>query len=475
MLNDTYGDCLNRSSTSIPVGSQPGGSLEERTQAIGRVLAERVRHYRPTPVEAAGDQAMVLLASAPRFRSHLLRFVDALAGLDGDRSGRRTAQLMREYLDGDFLSLPSWLVPFLSITTNPIWPPPVVAAVARQVTRTVARRFISSGGPQAALDALHYLRSHHRYPSFDVLGEYVASEHEADRYRDQYLALLQTLSRSPVSGRRTAGGAYALQVSVKLSSLTADFNPVDPEGTYARVRPRLAAIIAGAVDNGIGVTLDMERYETRDLVLRIFFEEFGPGGMFSHWDGIGVVLQAYLRDSGETARELTGFAGRRGVPFQIRLVKGAYWDYETIVAQENDWPVPVWEEKWQTDEMFERLSEELISVFPRVWIAIASHNIRSHARAEAVREASGLPRGSVEHQTLFRTAEGITRALASMGWPVRDYVPLGELLPGMAYLVRRILENSSQAGFLLHSRAGDSLDQLLAPPGRTRPDTCDGR
>ncbi len=446
------------------IGIAAGGALEARTQEIGRALADRVRRYRPTPVEAAGDQAMVFLSSTPRFRSHLLRFVDALAGLDGDRSGRRTAQLLREYLGGDFPNLPSGLAPLLTLATSPMWPAPVVAAVARHVTRTIAGRFIAAGGPSASLDALAYLRAHGRYPSFDILGEYVASEREADRYRDQYLALLQTLGGSTEAGKRTPSGACALQVSVKLSSLTADFNPVDPAGTIERVRPRLAAIVDAAAARGIGVTLDMERYETRDLVLRIFFGTFGRGGPYGQWDGIGVVLQAYLRDAGDVASELIGFADRRGTPFQIRLVKGAYWDYETIVAEENGWPCPVWEEKWRTDQSYERLSGDLVTAYPRVWVAIASHNLRSHAHAEAVREAEGLAAGAVEHQTLFRTAEGITRGLAGMGWSARDYVPLGELLPGMAYLVRRILENSSQAGFLLHSRIGDSLDELLAPP-----------
>ena len=313
-------------------------------------------------------------------------------------------------------------------------------------------------------ETLTYLRAHRRFASFDILGEYVASEQEADQASDRYLALMRTLGRSADAGRRTSSGPYALQVSVKLSSLTADFNPVDPEGTIRRLRPRLTAIVRAAVERGIGVTLDMERYETRDLVLRIFYEAFGRRSAFERWDGIGIVLQAYLRDAGEIASALTGFAAQRGAPFQVRLVKGAYWDYETIVAEENSWPVPVWQQKWQTDDAFERLSEELIGAYPRIWVAIASHNIRSHAHAEAVREVSGLAAGTIEHQTLFRTAEGITRALAAMGWPVRDYVPLGELLPGMAYLVRRILENSSQAGFLLHSRMGDSVDELLSPP-----------
>jgi RHH-type proline utilization regulon transcriptional repressor/proline dehydrogenase/delta 1-pyrroline-5-carboxylate dehydrogenase len=454
--------------------ADPGsGAVEERTQAIGRALVERMDRYHPSPLEAAGDQAMVLMSSRPRLRSHLLRFIDALAGLTNDRSGQETARLLREYLSGDFGELPPAVAPLLTLATQPIWPPPLVAAAARVLTRSVASRFIVTGGPGGAVRALRYLRSHGRYPSFDVLGEYVAGEGEADRYRDQYLDLLRALGSAPGAGIKTPSGSHALQVSLKLSSLTADFDPIDPSGTSDLIRPRLIAIIESAIRYGIGVTLDMERYETRDLVLRIFFDMFGRGGHFPHWDGIGIVIQAYLRDAGDLTREAVTFARARGAPFPIRLVKGAYWDYETIVANENGWPAPVWEQKWQTDMAFERLSEELISAYPHVWTAIASHNIRSHAHAEAIRDLDGLPLGAVEHQTLFRTAEGTARALAGMGWTVRDYVPTGELLPGMAYLVRRILENSSQAGFLLHSRSGETADALLAPPagppGREHP------
>jgi RHH-type proline utilization regulon transcriptional repressor/proline dehydrogenase/delta 1-pyrroline-5-carboxylate dehydrogenase len=438
--------------------------VEARTQQLGRTLFERTRRYRPSPVEAAGDRAMALLSDDPRFRARLLRFIDALAGLDGDRSGRRVRRLLQEYLDADFRRLPMWLRLLLPVLRSDLWPAPVVAWTARGAARTVASRFIASGGAYGALRALGYLRAHGRYPSFDVLGEYVASEREADAYRDEYLELLRVLARAPAAGQRTPGGDYQLQVSIKLSSLTADFNPVDPDGTLARVRPRLGAIVESAQRRGIGVTLDMERYETRGLVLWIFTEVFRPGGRFGDWDGIGVVLQAYLRDAERQADELLHFAGERGVPFGVRLVKGAYWDYETVVARAQGWPSPVWEEKAETDLTFERLTARLLDAHPAVRLAVASHNLRSHAHAEALREARDLPAGTVEHQTLFRTAEGITRALASMGWPVRDYVPLGDLLPGMAYLVRRILENSSQVGFLLQSRSGETVEQLLAPP-----------
>src|SRR4029078_2060760 len=137
---------------------------------------------------------------------------------------------------------------------------------------------------------------------------------------------------------------------------------------------------------------------------------------------------------------------------------------ETIVAEANRWPAPVWTEKSATDASFERSLKTLIDAHPQLRVAVGSHTARAHAYAEALAEASDLPPGALEHQTLFRTYEGMSRALAKLGWAGRDYVPVGELFPGMAYLVRRVLENSSQAGFLLRSREGASPETLLHAP-----------
>src|SRR5205085_10970884 len=97
--------------------------------------------------------------------------------------------------------------------------------------------------------------------------------------------------------------------------------------------------------------------------------------------------------------------------------------------------------------------------------AIASHNIRSIAHAIASAEAQHLPPRSFEFQMLFGMAEPIKQALVEMGHRVRIYTPFGELLPGMAYLVRRLLENTSnesflRAGFLEHQPE----EQLLMNP-----------
>src|SRR4029077_16873223 len=76
------------------------------------------------------------------------------------------------------------------------------------------------------------------------------------------------------------------------------------------------------------------------------------------------------------------------------------------------------------------------------------HNVRSIAHAQAVADELGIDRSRFEFQLLYGMAGPIKRALVEMGYRVREYCPIGELLPGMAYRVRRLLENTSNEGFL---------------------------
>ena len=443
--------------------------VEERTQTLGRALLDAAGRYRPGPAERIEDWLLTRAVADERFRGRLLRYMDVLASLDYDSSGREAKRLAREYFGERFPELPRALRWLLRIARDERLPAPLVGETARRSAELFARRFITRPGADTVRATTDYLSQHGRYPSFDLLGEAVLSEAEAREYVQGYLRLIGQLAADPAAGARTAGGAPALQLSLKLSSLTAHFTPLDPEGTVERVRPALEAIVEAAEDAGIGIAVDMEQYELRELTWELFRRTFARGERFGGWPDAGIVLQGYLRDATAQAEAMVEFARRRGVPFQVRLVKGAYWDYETIVAAERRWAPPVLTEKSATDAQFERLCATLIDAHPQLRLAVGSHNARAHAAAEALAEAAALPAATIEHQTLYRTAEGTSRALTALGWVARDYVPVGELLPGMAYLVRRVLENSSQAGFLLQSRTGASADDLLRrPPQRSQ-------
>ena len=106
--------------------------------------------------------------------------------------------------------------------------------------------------------------------------------------------------------------------------------------------------------------------------------------------------------------------------------------------------------------------------------AFATHNIRSIAYAIAATRARGLHDTAVELQLLYGMAEPVHAALRRLGVRVRAYAPVGELVPGMAYLVRRLLENTANESFLRHRFAEHrDLDTLIAPPDPTPPVAAD--
>lgn len=441
--------------------------IEARTQAIGRALLEEMDRYRPRVDEQVEDWLLSHAVADERFRTRLLQFLDVLAAFNGPGTADEVQDLFHEYFADDFPGIPRPLRWLVRLARNEQVPASVVAQASRRAAQVFARRFITVPGEAEVHSLVESLSEAGRVPSFDLLGEAVLSAGEAEAYESRYLALITDLAREPSARSRTAGGQPALQVSVKLSSLTHHFSAVDPQGSVERVVPRLTRIAQAARAAGVGLAVDAEQYETRDVVWAAFRAAFHAGTSLGDWEDAGVVVQAYLRDAESHVDAVVAWARERGRPFQVRLVKGAYWDYETAVAAANRWPPPVFQVKEASDRSFDRCVERLLDAPGHVHLAIASHNPRAHAYARALAEARGLPAGAIEHQTLHRTSEAMSRALAAQGWPARDYVPVGELLPGMAYLVRRILENSSQAGFLMRSRQEVSDDELLAPPAAT--------
>ncbi len=151
----------------------------------------------------------------------------------------------------------------------------------------------------------------------------------------------------------------------------------------------------------------------------------------------------------------------------MRLVKGAYWDHEVVEARQHGWPVPVFEQKAESDRNFEDLTRRLIEARAggeRIRVAIASHNLRSVAHAIAYNRATGGDDRDLELQVLRGLGDELMEALVRQGSRVRAYCPVGDLVAGMAYLVRRLLENTSNDSFLADQGRGVPVAELLAAP-----------
>jgi RHH-type proline utilization regulon transcriptional repressor/proline dehydrogenase/delta 1-pyrroline-5-carboxylate dehydrogenase len=241
--------------------------------------------------------------------------------------------------------------------------------------------------------------------------------------------------------------------------------PDAPERGRRDAAERLRPLLRRADKLGAHIHIDMESLDSREAVLELVLAlldepefETGPSS--------GIVLQAYLRDSPEQLAAVLDWARKssRQWPLQVRLVKGAYWDHELVEALQQGWPAPVFEVKADCDRNFEALTRTLLDARPVVRVAVASHNLRSVSHAIAYNRLSGGEDSDLELQVLRGLGDELQEALASNGFRVRTYCPVGDLVAGMAYLVRRLLENTSNESFLHEQASGRALEELLAAP-----------
>jgi RHH-type proline utilization regulon transcriptional repressor/proline dehydrogenase/delta 1-pyrroline-5-carboxylate dehydrogenase len=402
----------------------------------------------------------------------LFRFIDALPLLKTPES---VARHLQEYFAVIRSRLPGWMRLGLRCLPERGMGGRLLAWSARVNAQRLAKRFIAGSNVAEALQAIAKLRKRSMAFTIDLLGEATITESEADHYQGQYLELIAGLARDlnqwpavEQIDRDDSGPIPRVNVSVKLSSLFSQFDPIDPEGTSRAVRARLRPILAMARKYRAFVNFDMEQYAFKETTLRIFRDVLSEDE-FRDWPDVGIAIQAYLRDCEKDLEGLREFVHRRGTPIWIRLVKGAYWDYETAIADQFGWPVPVFTQKWQSDANYERMTRFLLENFRELRPAFGSHNVRSISYALATANELKLPKGSYEFQMLYGMADPIKDVLVKMGQRLRIYTPYGQLLPGMAYLVRRLLENTSNESFLRASFADQRPeDELLMTPSSVR-------
>ncbi len=210
--------------------------------------------------------------------------------------------------------------------------------------------------------------------------------------------------------------------------------------------------------------IDMESYHTKNITLEVY-RRLRSDPEFRHYPGLGLAVQSYLKDTDADLEELLQWARTVNLPISIRLVKGAYWDYEEVVARQNGWQIPVYTVKAESDAAFERHTKRILENHDICYYACASHNIRSIAAAMEMARELGVPEEHYEFQVLYGMAEPVRKGLLKVAKRVRLYAPYGNLLPGMAYLVRRLLENTANESFLRQTFVEDAaIEELVVNP-----------
>lgn len=404
----------------------------------------------------------------PAFKTEMFRFVDVLPAL---RDSEQIAEHIRQYFFREGLELPGMIRAGLGLATWNSLASKVAASAIRKNVTGMATTFITGEDAADASKTLRKLWDNGFSFTVDILGEAALSEKEAEDYQKRYLDLVNGLAKELKAFKPQAhleqaswGAIPRANVSVKCSSLYSQMDGAAFRATVDAVKNRLRPILEAAVREGVFVNLDMEQNDYREMLLTVSEEIFTEPAFvaYPHW---GLVIQAYLKDSGQDLDRVIRFANKRPAPLTVRLVKGAYWDFEVALAENRGWPIPVFTDKAATDANYERLSEKLLDAYPKVLAAFGSHNVRSLATAMEYAERKGLPKNAFEIQMLYGMAEPFKKALTVMGYRLRDYAPVGDLLPGMAYLVRRLLENTSNEGFLRARFVdGAQVEALLGDP-----------
>ncbi len=437
---------------------------ERAIVALAGELAGRNRRRHRVPVAGLAERTVAGALADEAFRAHLFRVVDAYPALAGARE-------VAEHIDSEFegVAAPWWFRAGVTLGRAPGGAGLLSAVTATAIDR-MARRFVAGTSPEEIAASAGRLWDGGVATTVDLLGEHTYSDAEAARYAARLATLVDALAKAapgwparPLLEADDLGPVPRASVSVKISALSPAFAPLTAERGLAEAEAHLVPILERAAAGRLWVWFDMERYAQKALTLALFrrlLERPELQGLQA-----GIVLQAYLRDAPEDLEALAEWARGRPVPVGVRLVKGAYWDSETVHAAAMGWEPPVHTDKAATDLAFESMARRLHELHGTLRAAFASHNLRSLAAAVVDGRRAGIPDDGYELQLLHGMAPPLHDAVREAGFRLRVYAPMGELVPGMAYLVRRLLENTSNDSFVRHAFAEHQpLAALVAAP-----------
>ncbi len=450
-------------------------SLETRTRKTALRLLKAMGEEKPALFRAdtwAGKAIQQCLGSGP-FRTAFLRFLDVFPVLSNPAALSRHVQ---EYFGRPELAAQAEALGIVRAEPESTAALDTASVLSVRLTQ-MAGIFIAGTTFAEAQPVVTALRGQGTGFSADILGEAVVSEREAEAHVAGYLKLLDELAALgggwPPLGSGTLnldwGHTPKINISVKPSALYSQLRASAFSHSVERAKERLREIYRRAMKLGAHVILDMETRELKNLTLEIY-KSLNLEPEFLDYPHSGLILQSYLRESDRDLDDLLTWARNHRQRFTVRLVKGAYWEAEQVWAVQRSWPVPVYLDKGETDLAFERQAQRLLENHPFLDFACASHNLRTIACLLENARLLKVPTERLEFQLLYGMADPLARALVAEGLRVRVYVPIGGLIPGMAYLIRRLLEVTAAGSFLRKAfqdyslTSGPGTDELLRPP-----------
>jgi len=325
---------------------------------------------------------------------------------------------------------------------------PVIRTATKRAMRILGEQFVLGRTIETAIKRGRAWKTYGNVKplfSFDMLGEGARTDADAQRYHNKYLDAIASVAKK----RQDGDVAFVDGVSIKLTALHPKYLAVKEAQVMDELYPRVLEQAKAAKDADIGFNLDAEESDRLVIQLKIF-ERLAREPALAGWGGLGIVIQAYQKRARFVLEKLVELGRECGRRFQVRLVKGAYWDTEIKLAQMNGQAdFPVWTTKPATDLNYLACARVMLSAPEAIYAQFATHNAHTVC---AVREiAAELDQPPYEFQRLHGMGEPLyaaaAEAYADLG-PVRVYAPVGSHEDLLPYLVRRLLENGANTSFV---------------------------
>ncbi len=445
-------------------------STNQKTIQRGKEMFSSISGEKPSLFNKAAWMGKVMDWSMrnDQFKVQIFRFVDAFPSLT-------TPKLLTDHITeyfGEEKDMPAFLSTGAKVAGMlGSFGGNVLNKVISGNIHEMAKQFIVGENTTDAVKNIVKLRKEGFAAVVDVLGEATLSHMEAEEYVATYLEVLDAMEKEQNSwtalGLKTAdspdwGHAPKINVAIKPTATFCLANPQDFEGSVVGILEQARKICKRAVEMGAFFCIDMESYKHKDITIEVYRRLKLE---FKDYPHIGIVLQAYLKDAEKDTKDLIAWAREHQTAISIRLVKGAYWDYEVVRAKQMGWEIPVWSIKAESDACFERIAEMVLSNSDICHFACASHNVRTISAVMELAKDLKVDDSRYEFQVLYGMAEPVRRGILRIAGRVRLYCPYGDMVPGMGYLVRRLLENTANESFLRQSFVEEaSLEKLLEDP-----------
>ncbi|GLS92431.1 bifunctional protein PutA [Psychromonas marina] len=279
--------------------------------------------------------------------------------------------------------------------------------------------------------------------SYDMLGESALTSADAKKYFESYMSAIESVGAAQNISNKIK---MAASVSIKLSALHPRYEVSNQDRVLSEMYDSFLTLIKRARELEVSLTIDAEESDRLELSL-LLFEKLYCSDINRGWGKLGIVVQAYSKRALSVLTWLAALAKNQGDCIPLRLVKGAYWDSEIKLSQQNGYAAyPVFTRKEGTDVSYLACVRFLLQPHIKgiIYPQFASHNAHTIASIAAM-----ATHQSYEFQRLHGMGDALYKhAVDLFSSNVRIYAPVGSHKDLLPYLVRRLLENGANSSFV---------------------------